>query len=405
MTCIVQKFGGSSVATPEKIRHVASLIASARRLHERIVVVVSAMGDTTDELIALAHSVAAVPPSREMDMLLSTGEMISAPLLAMALVEAGIDAISLTGLQAGIRTSRSHSAARIVDIVPQRIADELQRGRIVVVAGFQGATEDLDITTLGRGGSDTSAVALAVALQAEQCEIFTDVPGVFTADPRLVANARLIPEITHEEMLEFAAVGARVLHPRSVEIAEAYGTNLIVRSTFEKGAGTLICKNPSMEQRQKVRGIAHEENVVKITFTAVPDKPGIAAAIFSPLADESINVDIIVQNVSHDGMTDLSFTIAESDLGRARPVLESAARAIGASAVEISANIAKVSLVGSGIRGTPGIFARAFRALADAKINIEAISCSEIHLTCIVDRAQVKPAVNALHQAFELEKV
>jgi len=405
MTCIVQKFGGSSLSTTDRVSAVADRVARTRAEFERVVVVVSAMGDTTNTLIALAHSVTSAPSSREMDMLLSTGEMITAPLLVMALEARGVAAISLTGLQAGIRTSRSHRTARIVDIVPQRILDELTASRVVVVAGFQGATEDLDITTLGRGGSDTSAVALAVALNAQRCDIFTDVTGVYTADPRVVTGARLITEIAYEEMLEFAAVGARVMHPRAVEIGEAYGMPIAVRSTFEERPGTLICRHPAMEDRQKVRGIAHDTDVAKVTLTRVPDRPGIAAAIFSPLGEHAINVDIIVQNVSHDGLTDLSFTIAESDLARARPVLEEAARSVGARGVETSGEIAKVSLVGAGIRGTPGIFATAFRALAAAGINIEAISSSEIHLTVIVARRQVSDAVQALHSAFELEKV
>lgn len=406
MTCIVQKYGGSSVATAERIQAVAERIARVRTSNGRMVVVVSAMGDTTDTLIDLAQRITDLPESREMDMLLSTGEMITAPLLAMALDRLGVPAISLTGLQAGIRTSRSHRTARIVDIVPQRILDELERGRVVVVAGFQGATEDLDITTLGRGGSDTSAVALAVALEAELCEINTDVAGVYSADPRIEPNARPIPEIAYEEMLELAAVGARVMHPRAVEIGAAYSMPILVRSTFdETSAGTLICRNPSMEERQKVTGIAHDTDVAKVTLVGVPDRPGIAAAVFAPLGDESINVDIIVQNVSHEGLTDMSFTIAESDLKRARPVLDAVVREVGASKVEASADIAKVSLVGTGIRGTPGIFAKAFKVLADHGINIEAISSGEIHLTVIIARGKVEEAVRALHSAFELEAV
>jgi aspartate kinase len=403
--CIVQKYGGTSVATSERIQAVAHRIERARSEHVRIVVVVSAMGHTTDTLIELAHTITGVPHSREMDMLLSTGEMITAPLLAMALQTIGVDAISLTGLQAGIRTSRSHRTARIVDIVPERVVQELDKGRVVIVAGFQGATEDLDITTLGRGGSDTSAVALAVALQADRCEIYTDVRGVYTADPRVESGARLLHEVSYEEMLEFAAVGAKVLHPRAVEIGEAYSMPIAVRSTFEEGGGTLICRHPSMEDRQKVTGIAHDTDVAKVTLTRVPDRPGIAAAVFAPLGEHGINVDIIVQNVSHEAMTDLSFTVAESDLARVTPLLRGVVDAIGAGAVETSSDIAKVSMVGSGIRGTPGIFATAFSALAAGGINIQAISTSEIHLTVIVERRQVEEAVRALHAAFELEKV
>ncbi|HWW09817.1 MAG TPA: aspartate kinase [Candidatus Acidoferrales bacterium] len=403
MTRIVQKYGGTSVATPAKLRRVARRVRESLPGTE-VVVVVSAMGETTDELIALAHSITSDPPSREMDMLLSSGEIITAPLLAMALVAAGTPAVSLTGLQAGIRTSRVHRTARIVDIIPQRILDELGGGRVVVVAGFQGATEELDITTLGRGGSDTSAVALAVALHADRCEIFTDVTGVHTADPRIVPEARVIPVIAYDEMLEFAAAGARVVHPRAVEIGEAYAMEIRVRSTFDDHPGTIISNNTNMEERQKVRGIAHETDVAKITLLGVPDSPGVAAAIFGPLADEAINVDIIVQNVSHDGTTDMSFTIAETDLRRAQRMLDDLARSTGAQGFTATADIAKVSVIGTGLR-TPGVVARIFHALAEAGINIEMISSSEIHITCIIDRARVRDAVSALHQAFELEKI
>jgi aspartate kinase len=323
----------------------------------------------------------------------------------MALQAAGTPAVSLTGMQAGIRTSRMHRTARIVDIVPQRVIDELESGRVVVVAGFQGATEELDITTLGRGGSDTSAVALAVAIGAERCEIFTDVTGVHTADPRILDNARLIPEISYDEMLEFAAAGARVLHPRAVEIGQAYGMEIHVRSAFDERSGTVIRSHPSMEERQKVRGIAQETDVAKVTLLRVPDRPGIAAGIFAPLAAEGVNVDLIVQNVSHDGTTDVSFTVAESDLRRADPVLRRVAAQVGAGGFSATADIAKVSVVGSGLRGTPGLVAQIFSALADAGINILMISSSEIHITCIIDRHRTRDAVRALHQAFELEKI
>jgi aspartate kinase len=403
VTRIVQKYGGTSLATPAKLRRVARRVRESLPGTE-VVVVVSAMGETTDELIALAHSITSDPPSREMDMLLSSGEIITAPLLAMALVAAGTPAVSLTGLQAGIRTSRVHRTARIVDIVPQRILDELGGGRVVVVAGFQGATEELDITTLGRGGSDTSAVALAVAIHADRCEIFTDVTGVHTADPRIVPEARVIPVIAYDEMLEFAAAGARVVHPRAVEIGEAYAMEIRVRSTFDDHPGTIISNNANMEERQKVRGIAHETDVAKVTLLGVPDSPGVAAAIFGPLADEAINVDIIVQNVSHDGTTDMSFTIAESDLRRAQRMLDDLAKSTGAQGFTATADIAKVSVIGTGLR-TPGVVARIFHALAEAGINIEMISSSEIHITCIIDRSRVRDAVSALHQAFELEKI
>ncbi|MGA8014969.1 MAG: aspartate kinase [Candidatus Dormiibacterota bacterium] len=402
--CVVQKFGGSSVASAELIQHVARRIAKTRAQQERVVVVVSAMGDSTDELIGLAHRVNAAPPNREMDQLLSTGETITAPLMAMALEGLGVSAISLTGMQAGIRTSDIHRSARIVDIVPQRIIDELDRGRVVVVAGFQGATDSLDITTLGRGGSDTTAVALAVELKADRCEIYTDVAGVYTADPRLEPRARPIPEIAYAEMLEFAAVGAKVMHPRAVEIGETYAMPIVVRSTFEDHPGTLICQHPAMEDRQKIRGIAHDTGVAKVILTRVPDRPGIAAAVFTAIGDAGINVDIIVQNVSHDGLTDLSFTIAEEDLSRARPVLDEVARRVGAEQMVADTDIASVSVVGTAFLGTPGMFARIFRALSARGINVEQITTSQIHVTVIIARDRVADAVRALHAEFELEQ-
>lgn len=405
MTVVVQKYGGTSVATPARLRRVARRVHDTVAQGDQVVAVVSAMGDTTDDLIKLAHRVTADPPSREMDMLLSTGEVITAPLLAMALDAAGVPAVSLTGHQAGIRTSRAHRSARITDIVPVRIIEELEGGRVVVVAGFQGSTENMDITTLGRGGSDTSAVALAVALGAQRCEIYTDVAGVFTTDPRVVPEARVIAEIAYEEMLEMAASGARVMHPRAVEIGEAYSMPIRVLSSFETLPGTLICRHPRMEERQKVRGIAHETDVAKVTLLRVPDRPGIAASTFGPFGDAGINVDIIVQNVSHDGTTDLSFTITQSDLTRARVLLEEVARTVGADGYVAASDIAQVSVIGTGIRGTPGMFAKIFRTLADSGINIQMISSSEIDITCIIDRASVREAVRALHKAFELEKI
>ena len=402
--CIVQKFGGSSVASAELILRVARRIAATRAERDRVVVVVSAMGDSTDELISLAHKVNPAPPLREMDQLLSTGETMTAPLMAMALERLGVPAISLTGRQAGIRTSSVHRSARIVDIVPQRIIDELARGKVVVVAGFQGMSDALDITTLGRGGSDTTAVALAVELGAERCEIFTDVAGVYTADPRVEPKARPIPEIAYAEMLEFAAVGAKVMHPRAVEIGETYSIPIVVRSTFEDHPGTLICQHPAMEDRQKIRGIAHDSGVAKVILTRVPDRPGIAAAVFSPIGAAGINVDIIVQNVSHDGFTDLSFTIAEEDLPRARPVLDEVSRKVGAEQVIADTDIATVSVVGTAFLGTPGMFARIFTALSAQGINVEQITTSQIHVTVIIARDRVADAVRALHAEFELEQ-
>jgi aspartate kinase len=403
VTVVVQKYGGSSLAGVAKLDLVAERVAHTRSAIERVVVVVSAMGDTTDELIALAHQLDVDPPSREMDMLLSTGETVTAPLLAMALHARGVDAVSLTGLQAGIRTSGPHRSARITDIVPQRVIEQLAAGRVVIVAGFQGATEEFDVTTLGRGGSDTTAVALAVALQADECEIYTDVEGIHSADPRVVADARPIPLIDYDEMLELAAAGAAVMHPRAVEIGEAYSMPIRVRSAFGNGPGTLIRRHQNMENRPKVRGIAHEIDVAKVTVLGVPDRPGIAAAVFGPLGDAHVNVDIIVQNVSHSGHTDLSFTLAESELARAQPLLERIAAAVGAAGIDADRDIAKVTVVGTGILGSPGVFGRIFETLASEQINIRMISTGEIRVTCIIDRDRVEDAVRALHRAFELE--
>lgn len=405
MSTIVQKFGGTSLATPDKIRSAAERVAGTRSDHDRVVVVVSAMGHTTDELVALAAGVNPSPNSREMDMLLSAGETISAPLMAMALHRLGLEAISLTGFQAGIRTTGAHQKAHIVDVVPQRIVDELNRGRVVVVAGFQGATEDLDITTLGRGGSDTSAVALAVELGAEACEIFTDVPGVLTADPRIVPAATVLTTVDYAEMLELAALGARVLHSRAVEIGEAYALPIRVRSAFDAGSGTLICYHHAMEERPVVRGIAHDVDVAKLTVVRVPDRPGAAAAIFGHLAAEHINVDIVVQNVSHEGTTDVSFTVATVDLTKAIAVVEAAGRLIGAAGVQSADDIGKISVVGSGIMGTPGVFARVLATLAENDINVQMISTGEIRMTCIIARDRVLDAARALHSAFELDQI
>ncbi len=404
---LVQKYGGTSVATLARIRRVAQLVAGARRSAPGVVVVVSAMGETTDRLQAQAHRLHSRPPAREMDALLATGETVCAPLLAIALDARGVAAVSLSGLQAGIRTAPHHRRARIVDVVPQRILDELALGRVVVVAGFQGVVADtLETTTLGRGGSDTTAVALAAALRARACEIFTDVRGVYTADPRLVPDARRLDGIGYEEMLELAAVGAAVLHPRAVEIGAAHDVPIRVRSTFHpRDAGTLISREPPVEPRQKVRGIAHQEDVAKVTVVRVPDRPGVAAAIFTPLAEAGISVDAIVQNVGHDGLTDVSFTVAAADLDQVRELLPGIVSGVGADGASIDAAIAKVSVVGTGVLGSPGVAARMFRALAEAGINIEMIAASEIRITATVPAAQLADAVRALHRAYELETI
>jgi len=400
---LVQKFGGSSLGTPSRVKRAAQRIAASQDQGFSVVVVVSAMGDATDRLLSLASRVSKEPAARELDLLLSTGEGVSAPLMAMALHDLGVSAVSLLGFQAGIRTDRRHARARIVGVTPERIERELESGRVVVVAGFQGIGEEMEVTTLGRGGSDTSAVALAVGLKAQACEIFTDVRGIYTADPRLVASARMLPRIAYSEMLELASAGARVMHPRSIEIAEAYGLELHVRSSFHRGPGTVICSEEGiMEDRNRVRGIAHEEHVARLSVVGVPDRPGIAAAIFEPLAEADIAADVIVQTASHEGITDMSFTVSSADGKRAREILESVAHSIGARTVLAQNGLAKVSVVGSGIRGQPGVAARIFQTLASNGINIEMISTSEIRITCIITADRVKDAVQALHTAFQL---
>ena len=401
---IVQKYGGTSVGTAARIRRVSRRIAATVKRGEQVVVVVSAMGHTTDRMIALAQSVNPEPPARELDMLVANGETITAPLVAMCLEGMGVPAISLSGLQAGVRTSAQHSRARIQDINPGRILEALREGKVPVVAGFQGVTESLEITTLGRGGSDTTAVALAAALKADSCEIYTDVDGIFTADPRVVRTARKLAYIRYDEMLELAAVGARVMHPRAVEIGELYGVRIHVRSSFHDGVGTMIVAQVPMEERQRVRGIAQETNVAKITVLGVADRPGVAAAIFEPLGKAGISVDVIVQNIGRSGHTDLTFSVAESDLKAAVKLVRTALKKIGARSIASAGGIAKLSIVGTGMLGTPGIAGRMFRALADAGINIEMISTSEIRITCLVARDQVEKGVRVLHKTFELEK-
>jgi aspartate kinase len=402
---IVQKYGGTSVGTAARIRRVSRRIAETVRAGEQVVVVVSAMGHTTDHLIRLARQVNGEPPARELDMLVANGETITAPLVAMCLQGLGVPAVSLSGLQAGIQTSRHHSRARITDIRPTRVQHALKEGKVPVIAGFQGATEDLEITTLGRGGSDTTAVALAAALGARSCEILTDVDGILTADPRVVPEARLIEHIAYEEILELAAVGARVMHPRAVEIGELYAVPIHVRSSFRRRPGTMIVAQVPMEDRNRVRGVAHETEVAKVTVLGVPDRPGVAAAVFEPLSEAGISVDVIVQNVSTHGSTDLTFTVAEADLRRSLELVEPVCREIGAEGISQSGGLAKLSIVGTGMLGTPGIAARMFRALAAESINIEMISTSEIRVTCLIDGKDVERGVRTLHSAYRLDQL
>jgi len=405
---VVQKFGGSSLADADRIRRVARRIARERAAGSRLVVVVSAMGDTTDELLALAGAVTDEPDERELDMLLATGEHQSATLVSMALHALGISAISLTGAQAGIITDGRHGRARIANVDPRRVRDELDQGRVVIVAGFQGvsasAADRHETTTLGRGGSDTTAVALAARLGADRCQIFTDVRGIYTADPRLVPGARQLRIIGPEEMLELANQGAQVMQTRAVELGWVNGVAIEVLSSFEDAPGTMITEDPLVEQRNKVRGLAHDRNVAKITLVEVPDRPGVAAHVFQPLAEAGINVDMIVQNIGHGGATDLSFTIPRVELARAKRVLEPLVREMGFREMTTDSAVAKVSIVGAGIHNTPGYAARMFATLADAGVNIEMISTSEIRITTIIAEDALETAVRALHDAFELER-
>jgi len=373
---------------------VARRIAAAKDKGDQVVVVVSAMGDTTDELIELAYQVTEQPSGRELDVLLSTGEIVSSTLLAMALRNMGYEAISLSGAQAGIRTDSAYSRARILKVESQRVVKELEKGKIVIVAGFQGITGEMDVTTLGRGGSDTTAVALAASLGAEVCQIYTDVDGVHTADPRLIPEARRLDEIGYEEMLELATYGAKVVHPRAVELGELFKIPILVASSFSQNPGTLIHGGVSMEVRNKVRGVAYDLDVAKITVVGVPDQPGIAASIFQPLAQ---------QNASIDKITDLTFTVAKSDLAGAMRVVEPIAKSIRARECASDAKLGKVSIIGTGMQNTPGFAARMFDTLSQQDINIQLITTSEIRITCIIDEARVKDAVRALHRAFEVE--
>jgi aspartate kinase len=404
---VVQKYGGSSVADAERIKRVAERIVATRRAGHDVVVAVSAMGDSTDELLDLAQQVTPLPPGRELDMLLTAGERISMALLAMAIHGAGVDARSFTGSQAGVITDSVHGRARIIDVTPGRIADALAAGAVAIVAGFQGVSQDTkDITTLGRGGTDTTAVALAAALRADVCEIYTDVDGVFSADPRIVPLARRLETITYEEMLEMAACGAKVLHLRSVEYARRYGIPVRVRSSFSQLPGTLVTGSIgdlSMEQAI-ITGVAHDRSEAKITVVSVPDKPGVAAAIFRAVADAEINIDMIVQNVSvaATGKTDISFTLPKSDGPVGMSTLQKVQAAVGFESLLYDDHVGKVSLIGAGMRSHPGVSARFFGALADSGVNVELISTSEIRISVLVRDTDLDLAVRSVHDAFEL---
>jgi aspartate kinase len=406
MAVIAQKYGGTSVAGPEEIRRVARRIVRTAEEGHRVCAVVSAMGHTTDELIELAEKVSSTPHPREMDMLLTSGERISMALVSMAINDLGHEAVSLTGSQAGILTDTSHGRARIVEIQRGRVHEALDQGKIAIVAGFQGvSTTTKDVTTLGRGGSDTTAVALAAALKADVCEIYTDVDGVYSADPRIVPNARKLHEVSFEEMLDLAASGARVLALRSVEYARNHAVKIHVRSSFNDSEGTWIIREEDMLEQAIISGIAHDTSEAKVTIRRVPDRPGVAGRTFRPLAEAGINVGEIVQNTSHEGLADISFTLPETDLDRAEPILEELSREIGAEGFSSERDIAKVSVVGAGMRSNPGVAAAIFEALADAGINIEIISTSSIRVSCVVPAADCDRAVNVIHERLKLADV
>ncbi|MGD0344634.1 MAG: aspartate kinase [Acidimicrobiales bacterium] len=402
MARIVQKFGGTSVADADRIREVAKHVAWTRQNGDEVVVVVSAMGKTTDELVRMAEDVSSVTPGRELDMLLTAGERITMSLLCMALAELGVEAASFTGSQAGIITDTTHTKAKIVEVRATRLTEALAEGLVPVVAGFQGVSTTRDITTLGRGGSDTTAVALAAALGADRCEIYTDVSGVFTADPRVVPSARRLQKVSFDEMLEIASTGGRVLALRSVEFARNHHVPVHVRSSFTWEPGTWVTEeDPSMEQ-PIVSAVTSEVSEVKVTITAVPDRPGVAAAVFRALAERAVNVDMIVQNTSREGLTDISFTVPRAELVAAREVTQSLSAGIGAREVLVDEGIAQVSIVGAGMKTHPGVTAMMFETLAEAGINIEMISTSPIRISCVVRAEAVDEAVRALHEAFGL---
>ena len=409
MGLIVQKFGGSSVADAESIKRVAARIAASKRSGQQVVVVVSAMGDTTDELIDLANQVSPMPNGRELDMLLTAGERISMALLAMAISNLGLEARSFTGSQAGIITTSTHGRARVIDVTPGRIQEALAEGAIAIVAGFQGVAQDTkDITTLGRGGSDTTAVALAAALDADVCEIYTDVDGVFSADPRIVPTARKLKSVTYEEMLELAASGAKVLHLRCVEYARRFNLPIHVRSSFSNLEGTWVVKDQpeggSMEQAI-ISGIAHDKSEAKITIVGVPDRAGVAARIFQAIADADVNIDMIVQNVSAaaTGLTDISFTLPRTEGSRATSIVQKLQGEIGFQSIQYDDQIGKLSLIGAGMRSHPGVTANFFAAMASAGVNIEMISTSEIRISIVCRQADVERAVQAAHTAYDLD--
>ncbi len=404
MSLIVQKYGGSSVANAERIKNVARRVIKTKKAGNQVVVVVSAMGDMTDDLITLSEQLTKNPSDREMDMLLSTGEQVSVALLAMAIEEMGQSAISMTGQQLGILTDQFHSRARIQDINTDRIRKALKDGQIVIAAGFQGKTASGEITTLGRGGSDLTAVALAKALKAKHCEIYTDVDGIYTTDPRIVPEARKIDVISYDEILELASLGAKVMHSRSIEVGKRFNIPIYVRNSMNEREGTLITKENKKMEDIVVSGAALNEDEAKITLFGVPDRPGTAAKIFKDLADGKVNIDMIIQNKTETGKTDVSFTVLKSELNRAIKTVEVIADNVGADRVSCDKNISKLSIVGIGMRSHTGIASKMFTALAKKKINIDMISTSEIKVSCVISGDKGKEALRAVHAAFNLGK-
>ncbi|MBI5191607.1 MAG: aspartate kinase [Nitrospirae bacterium] len=404
MSLIVQKYGGTSVGNVERIKNVANRVAKTKKAGHDVVVVLSAMSGETDKLIGLATAMAENPDDREMDVLLSTGERVTIALLAMALNDMGVPAMSFTGRQTGIVTDAAHTKARIASIDGGRIKAALKSGKVCVVAGFQGITPDSDVTTLGRGGSDLTAVAVAAALKADFCDIYTDVDGVYTTDPNIVPKARKLDKISYDEMLEMASLGAKVLQTRSVEFAKKFNVPVRVLSSFSDAPGTLVTKEDKKMEKVVVSGVAYDKNQAKVTVSGVPDEPGVAAKLFGMIADAKVNVDMIIQNVSQGGKTDMTFTVPKTDLKKAMPKIEAAAKAIGCKKVVVNEDISKVSIIGVGMRSHTGVASRMFDALAKEGINIMMISTSEIKVSCVIEQKYTELAVRALHDAFGLDK-
>ena len=402
MALIVQKYGGTSVADLDKIRKIAQKLALLQKKGNQLVVVVSAMGKTTDALVEMIYDLSGNPPERELDMLLSTGEQVSIALLSTALESLGVKAVSLTGPQAGMLTDSKHSRSKILNIDPKRIMEELSQGKVVVVAGFQGADQKGEITTLGRGGSDTTAVALAAALKADVCEIYTDVSGIFTIDPNMVKNARKLSFISYDEMLELANLGAKVMHPRAVEYGKRYKVKIHVRSSFSEEEGTIIREVTSLEEKFMVSGIACDVNLAKMAIIGVPDQPGIAAQIFTRIANAGINVDLIVQSIRKEQENDILFTVNKDDLPKTLSILNDVSDQIGAKEIYHDENVAKISIIGAGMANSPGVAAAMFKALADKEINIEIISTSEIKVSCLIKKDKINLAAETVHDTFML---